>query len=78
MKTSSALETLVVPRMKGLRESALWIFAGFAIVLLAALMSFDPGDPAFSVVGEQPSVSNRMGPAGAYFADVAFLLLGYS
>jgi S-DNA-T family DNA segregation ATPase FtsK/SpoIIIE len=79
MKTTiSAIETLVVPRIKGLRESALWVLAGFAIVLLVALVSYDPGDPAFSVVGERQSVTNRMGPAGAYFADVALLLLGYS
>jgi S-DNA-T family DNA segregation ATPase FtsK/SpoIIIE len=66
-----------VPRIKGLKESAFWVLTGLALVLLWALVSYDPADPAFTVLGDDP-VSNRMGPAGAVFADVAFLLFGVS
>src|SRR5688500_3721209 len=50
---------------------------GLSLILLWALLSYDPSDPAFSVAGEDV-VRNRMGPAGAWFADVAFLLCGLS
>jgi S-DNA-T family DNA segregation ATPase FtsK/SpoIIIE len=59
-----------------LRESALWVFAGLALILLVALGSYDPADPAFSVAGDARPVTNRIGPAGAWFADLAFMLFG--
>ncbi len=66
----------MAPRIRGLRESALWILAGLAIILFLALATYDPVDPSFSVGGNGQAVSNRMGPAGAWFADIAFLLFG--
>jgi S-DNA-T family DNA segregation ATPase FtsK/SpoIIIE len=54
------------------------VLAGLSIILLLALLSYSPGDPAFSVVGDQDAISNRMGPAGAWFADIAFLAFGQS
>ena len=66
----------MAPRIRGLRESALWILAGLAIILFLALATYDPADPSFSVGGNGQAVSNRMGPAGAWFADLAFLLFG--
>ena len=66
----------MAPRIRGLRESALWILAGLAIILFLALATYDPVDPSFSVGGNGQAVSNRMGPAGAWFADLAFLLFG--
>jgi DNA segregation ATPase FtsK/SpoIIIE, S-DNA-T family len=78
MRTSSIVETFVVPRLRGLREAALWVLAGLAVILLLALASYNPEDPAFSVASGSNEVTNRMGPAGAYFADVAFLAIGYS
>jgi S-DNA-T family DNA segregation ATPase FtsK/SpoIIIE len=65
-----------VPRIRGLRESAFWILAGLSLILLLALTSYSPVDPAFSVAGGDSEVSNRMGPAGAWFADIAFLMFG--
>src|SRR5262249_35109498 len=47
-----------------------------ALILLLALTSYSPIDPAFSVAGGDNAIANRMGPAGAWFADVAFLLFG--
>ena len=67
-----------MPRIKGLREAAFWVLAGVSVILLLALLSYSPADPAFSVVGGDEAVTNRMGPAGAWFADVALLLFGAS
>ncbi|HEX5421110.1 MAG TPA: DNA translocase FtsK 4TM domain-containing protein, partial [Gammaproteobacteria bacterium] len=64
--------------VKALRESAFWVLAGLSLILLWALLSYSPSDPGFSVVGDGDAVSNRMGPAGAWFADVAFLFFGVS
>src|SRR5690606_1969998 len=75
-KDSRVFEAVFVPRIRGLRESGFWILLGVALILLLALLSYSPEDPAFSVVGGDRQVTNRMGPAGAWFADVAFLLFG--
>ncbi|HEX5048755.1 MAG TPA: DNA translocase FtsK 4TM domain-containing protein [Gammaproteobacteria bacterium] len=76
-RTATAADTFFVPRIRGLRESAFWVLAGLALILLLALLSYSPLDPAFSVSGDG-AVSNRMGPAGAWFADIAFVLFGES
>ena len=67
-----------MPRIKGVREAAFWVLAGLSSILLLALLSYSPTDPAFSVAGSDEAVTNRMGPAGAWFADLAFLLFGAS
>jgi len=54
----------------------MWVFAGLAVILFLALASYDPGDPAFSVSADTQTIQNRMGPAGAWFADLAYLLFG--
>ena len=54
----------------------MWVLAGFAIILFLALASYYPGDPAFSVSADTQTIQNRMGPAGAWFSDVAYLLFG--
>ena len=75
-KVSDAAPSALGPRMRGLRESALLVVAGLAVILFLALATYDPIDPAFSVAGDSQIVRNRMGPAGAWFADVAYLLFG--
>jgi S-DNA-T family DNA segregation ATPase FtsK/SpoIIIE len=77
-KASNAFEAFFVPRIRGLRESAFWILAGLSLIFLVALASYSPIDPAFSVAGGDNTVTNRMGPAGAWFADISFLLFGVS
>jgi S-DNA-T family DNA segregation ATPase FtsK/SpoIIIE len=78
-KATTAFETFFVPRVnKGLREAGFWILAGLSLILLLALLSYSPADPAFSIAGGDEAVTNRMGPAGAWFADLAFLLFGAS
>jgi S-DNA-T family DNA segregation ATPase FtsK/SpoIIIE len=54
----------------------LWLSGGLAVILFVALASYDPSDPAFSVAGGSRDLANRMGPAGAWFADIAYLLFG--
>jgi S-DNA-T family DNA segregation ATPase FtsK/SpoIIIE len=77
-KASNVFDAFFVPRIRGLRESAFWVLAGLAVILVMALFSYSPGDPAFSVAGGNETVANRMGQWGAWFADVAFLLFGVS
>jgi len=75
-KSTSIARPFIVPRIRGLRESALWLSGGIAVILFVALASYDPNDPAFSVSGDSQAVVNRMGRAGAWFADIAYLLFG--
>lgn len=61
---------------RGLRESALWIFGALALILFAALVSYDRADPAFSSTGQPGPVTNLIGPFGAWLSDLFFVLFG--
>ncbi len=63
--------------LRGLREGALLIFGMLALYLLVALASYHPGDAAWSTTGDGESLRNLGGTTGAWFADIAFHLLGY-
>ncbi|HYK24873.1 MAG TPA: DNA translocase FtsK 4TM domain-containing protein [Steroidobacteraceae bacterium] len=60
---------------RGLRESAAIALAVVALVLLAALASYRASDPGFSFTGDG-AVRNRIGPVGAWLADLSFYLFG--
>jgi len=77
-KVNTDVVSLGVPRLRILREAAFWILTGFSLILLVALMSYRPEDPAFSSSGTSDVVLNLVGPWGASFADIAFLLFGLS
>ena len=62
---------------RGLRESAVIALAVIALVLFAALASYHSTDPGFSYTGESAVVQNRIGPIGAWIADVLFFLFGW-
>jgi DNA segregation ATPase FtsK/SpoIIIE, S-DNA-T family len=62
---------------RGLRESAILALGVFAIVLFAALASYSPEDRGFSFTGDSVVVHNRVGPIGAWLADVLFFLFGW-
>lgn len=62
---------------QALREGALWACLCVAVYLALSLMSYSANDPCWSHVGETQTVTNAGGPAGAWFADVAFYLLGF-
>jgi DNA segregation ATPase FtsK/SpoIIIE, S-DNA-T family len=66
---------------RGLRESAVIAIGVAAIVLLIALATYSPCDPGFSRSGGCPGVQslgvhNRIGPVGAWFADILLYFLG--
>ena len=77
-KLPTVNEALFIPSFRGLRESAFWLLAGLSVIMLLALASYSPNDPAFSISGDNLSVTNRMGPAGAWFADLSLLIFGRS
>ncbi|MBS3800775.1 MAG: DNA translocase FtsK 4TM domain-containing protein, partial [Thioalkalivibrio sp.] len=63
--------------LRGLREGALLVFGMLALYLLVALLSYHPGDAAWSTTGDGQGLRNLGGTTGAWFADLAFHLLGY-
>ena len=67
-------------RRRGLRESAVIALAVAGLVLLVALATYSPATPASRSRAparrQQPSVHNRIGPIGAWLADVLFFLFG--
>ncbi|MBN2887253.1 MAG: DNA translocase FtsK 4TM domain-containing protein [Chromatiaceae bacterium] len=62
---------------RALREGAMWSLMCAALYLLLALASYHPDDPGWSHVGDVERVRNAAGPAGAWFADATFYLLGF-
>jgi S-DNA-T family DNA segregation ATPase FtsK/SpoIIIE len=58
----------------------LWLFAGAVLWLLAmlALVTHSGADPGFSTSGSGAPVANKAGLAGAWLADFAYFLFGYS
>jgi S-DNA-T family DNA segregation ATPase FtsK/SpoIIIE len=77
-KTPAIRQPLYFPGFRGLREAAFWLLAGLSVIMLLALVSYSPTDPAYSLSGDNLTVTNRMGPAGAWFADLGFLIFGRS
>ncbi|MFK8016619.1 MAG: DNA translocase FtsK [Gammaproteobacteria bacterium] len=75
-KTAEPTTVLGNSISRALREAALWIFGALALVLLAALLSYDASDPGFADTGAEGSVRNIIGPVGAMLADLAFFLFG--
>ncbi len=59
-----------------MREAALFVMGALAVIMLVALLTYDPRDPGFSHTGDGGPVQNQIGAAGAWFADVAFSLFG--
>lgn len=60
-----------------LREGALITLLAGALLLAISLISYDPADPGWSHIGHGDQVSNAIGPAGAWLADVCLSLLGW-
>ncbi len=53
------------------------LLSALAILLLAALATYDINDPGWSHVGPRENVHNATGVIGAWVADVLFSLFGY-
>jgi S-DNA-T family DNA segregation ATPase FtsK/SpoIIIE len=77
-KTTAVAETLMLPRLRGVREALFWLLAGLALIMLLALTTYSPNDASYNFLGDNPTVSNLMGLAGAWFADLSFLIFGRS
>jgi len=73
VEPAGRLEAAVV---RGLREGAFWLLAMVALVLLLALVSYDPADGGFSYTGEPGRVGNLIGPVGAWIADLLYMMFG--
>ena len=62
--------------VRGLRESAAIALGVVALVLLVALLSFDPRDSGPNFIGSDELVRNRVGPFGAWCSDALYFLFG--
>ena len=62
--------------IRSLREGALWVFGALALIVLAALMTYDRNDPSFATTGEPGPIANVIGPLGAHLAGLLVLLFG--
>lgn len=60
-----------------LKEGALIAMGALCLYLWMALLTYDQSDPGFSHTSNVEQVQNAAGRAGAYFADVLFMVLGY-
>jgi S-DNA-T family DNA segregation ATPase FtsK/SpoIIIE len=47
-----------------------------ALILLAALVTYDPGDPGYADTGAGGAVSNAIGPVGAWISNLFYFLFG--
>ena len=61
---------------RGLRESAVIALAVAGLVLLVALATYDTADPGWSKITDSTTIHNRIGPVGAWFADLLFYIFG--
>lgn len=60
-----------------LKEGALIAVGALCLYLWMALLTYDTSDPGFSHTSNADQVVNAAGRAGAYFADILFMVLGY-
>jgi len=63
--------------VRGLRESALFVFGAIALYLTASLITYDASDPGWSHSDFNVIVVNAGGVAGAWFSDFFLYLFGY-
>ncbi|MGM8932226.1 DNA translocase FtsK [Salinicola halophyticus] len=69
----------MIMRLQGVtREGAVILLLAICVFLLLALFSYTPTDPGWSHSGPDQSVSNWMGPIGAWLSDVLYSLFGAS
>jgi S-DNA-T family DNA segregation ATPase FtsK/SpoIIIE len=61
---------------RGLRESAIIALGVIALVLFVALATYSKNDRGFSSTTDSVEIHNRIGPVGAWLADIFFFLFG--
>ncbi|WP_213663963.1 DNA translocase FtsK [Stutzerimonas stutzeri] len=80
LKNSSSTASAVVWRQQlhyRLKEGALIALGALCAYLWMALLTYDPSDPGWTHTSNVQQVQNAAGRAGAWFADVLFMVLGY-
>ncbi|WP_459704132.1 DNA translocase FtsK [Stutzerimonas marianensis] len=80
MKNSSSTAPASVWRQQlhyRLKEGALIALGALCAYLWMALLTYDPADPGWTHTSNVQQVQNAAGRAGAWFADVLFMVLGY-
>ena len=60
-----------------LKEGALIALGALCLILWMALLTYDQNDPGWSHTSSTQQVQNAAGRAGAWFADILFMALGY-
>ncbi|GAO92738.1 hypothetical protein PSA5_08495 [Pseudomonas syringae pv. actinidiae] len=61
-----------------LKEGALIAFGALCLYLMMALLTYDQSDPGWSHTSSNAGqVQNAAGWAGAFCADILFMILGY-
>ena len=60
-----------------LKEGALIALGALCLYVWMALLTYDPADPGWTHTSNVEQVHNAAGRAGAWFADVLFMALGY-
>jgi len=60
-----------------LKEGALIGLGALCLYLLMALLTYDAADPGWTHTSNVEQVQNAAGRAGAWFADILFMALGY-
>ncbi|WP_172152356.1 MULTISPECIES: DNA translocase FtsK [Pseudomonas] len=80
MKNSSPTAQTPVWRQQlpyRLKEGALIALGALCLYLWMALLTYDPADPGWTHTSNIDQVQNAAGRAGAWFADILFMALGY-
>ena len=80
LKNSSSTASAAVWRQQlhyRLKEGALIALGALCAYLWMALLTYDPSDPGWTHTSNVQQVQNAAGRAGAWFADVLFMVLGY-
>ncbi len=60
-----------------LKEGALIALGALCLILWMALLTYNQNDPGWSHTSSTQQVQNAAGRAGAWFADILFMALGY-
>ena len=60
-----------------LKEGALIAFGALCLYLMMALLTYDQSDPGWSHTSSSAQVQNAAGRAGAFCADILFMVVGY-
>jgi S-DNA-T family DNA segregation ATPase FtsK/SpoIIIE len=63
--------------VRSLREAALWIGGALALIVLAALATYNRNDPSFITTGDSGHIANVIGPFGAHLSGLLILLFGF-